>query len=362
MQPSFKKDHHEEHEFSGNIYIFHSFDVGEDINLEKIKESHAVVWQTLKLPKYFKNYHIPLAVKLPNAQNSPKCISSKIHNFGTISLTYKIPFSKPLTNLRTKLPSLENYYHKQSIADVESIYKAIKPYIAKPKFFQTRASYLMIQVDPEPNVLDVVRLKEQYGGIIASALRFEIQSLSEYQKNEILDAAIGYYRGDLIIIDTEAAFVYDAEYEEVLDLFEFANIQHLELRYFDRVLDHQLNAIYEGRIIPRPLKAYLPFAGGLIADPVSELGKLKVDISVISERLESSIKFIGEPYFSEMYSILRDKMDLKNWRDSIDKKLAIINDIHVVYKDKVDTIREDLLSVLIIILIMIEVILGVMKL
>lgn len=362
MQPLNKKENQEEHIFSGSIYIFHAFDVGEDINLEKIKESHSVVWQSLKLPKYFKNYHIPLAVRLPNAQNSPKCISSKIHNFGTISLTYKVPFSKSLTALRTKLPSIENYYHKQSITDVESIYKAIKPCIAKPKFFQTRASYLVIQVDPQPDVMDTVQLKEQFGGIIASALRFENQSLSEYQKNEILDMAIGYYRGDLIIIDTEAGFIYDAEYEELLDLFEFANIQHLELRYFDRVLDHQLNAIYEGRIIPRPLKAYLPFAGGLIADPVSELGKLKVDISVISERLESSIKFIGEPYFSEIYAVLRDKLDLRNWRESIDKKLSIINDIHVVYKDKVDNIREDLLSVLIIILIMIEVILGLMKL
>ena len=42
--------------------------------------------------------------------------------------------------------------------------------------------------------------------------------LSEYQKNEILETAIGYYRGDLIIIDTEAAFVYDDEYEDTLDL------------------------------------------------------------------------------------------------------------------------------------------------
>ena len=28
-------------------------------------------------------------------------------------------------------------------------------------------------------------------------LRFETESLSEYQKNEILESAIGYYRGDL---------------------------------------------------------------------------------------------------------------------------------------------------------------------
>lgn len=359
MEPRSKQN---EHIFSGNIYIFHAFDVGEDINLEKIRESNAVAWQTLKSPKYFKNYHIPLAIKLPNPQSSPLCVSSKIHNFGSISLTYKIPFNKSLNNLREQIPDIDAFYQKQAISDVETIFETIKQHIVKPKFFQARASYLVIQVNPEPEKLDVITLKAEYGGIIASMLRFETKTLSEYQRNEILDSAIGYFRGDLIIIDTEAAFVCDDEYEEILDLFEFANIQHSELRYYDRILDQNLNAIYEsGGIRPRPLKAYLPLIGSYINDPLSDLGKLKVDISVITERLESSIKFVGEAYFSEMYAILVSKLDLKNWKESIDSKLSIIEDINVIYRDKIDAIREDMLSVLIIILIMIEIFVAMLK-
>ena len=134
-------------------------------------------------------------------------------------------------------------------------------------------------------------------------MRFETETLSEYQKNEILESAIGYYRGDLIIVDTEAAFIYDDEYEEVLDLFEFANMQQLELQYFDRVLDQQLNVVYEREIRKLPLLSYLPFIGALKSDPVGDLGKLKVDISVITERLENSIKLAGEAYYSELYSL-----------------------------------------------------------
>lgn len=348
-----------EHTFSGNIYLFHSFDVGEDINLEKIRLSNTIAWQTLRLPKYFKNYHTPLAVKLPS-QQSPKCISSKIHNFGPISLTYRVPFTKTLSELRAKIPSIDNFYQKQSISDAESIYKIINPYIVRPKFFQTRSSYMVIEVDPEPDI-DVIKLKDEYGSTIASMLRFETQSLSEYQKNEVLDSAMGYFRGDLIIIDSEAAFVCDAEYEEILDLFEFANIQHLELRYFDRVLDQQLNTIYESGIRPRPLKAYLPLISGYINDPLNDLAKLKVDISVIAERLDSSIKFIGEAYFSEVYEVLGKKLGIKNSMISIDKKLSIIEDINVIYRDKIDGIREDLLSVLIIILIIIEIFVAILK-
>jgi len=345
-----------DHIFSGNIFIFQAFDFGDDINLEKIQESGVLITRALTLSKYFKNYHIPLVVELPN--NAPNCFSAKIQNFSAVSLTYKIPFNDTLDNVRKQLDSLNNKYQEQSIVDAGEIYKKIKDYITKPNFFHIRSTYVVIQVDPQPNVIDTVMLKEAYGSLIASALRFETQSLSEYQKNEILESAVGYYRGDFIVIDTESAFVYDAEYGEILDFFEFANIQALELRYYDRVLDQQLNIIYEGKTNSVPLTAYLPFIGTMSKGRVDELGKLKVDISVITERLESSIKLAGESYFFDIYSILEEKLGLKTWRDAIDKKLAIISSISSVLQKRIDSVREDMLTTLIIILIFIELLIG----
>ena len=357
-----ERSHHitSDFKFSGNIFIFHAFDVGDDINFEKVKSAPDIMTRPLSAPKYFKNYHIPLSLELPHPHSSSKYISAKVHNFGAVSLTYRIPFESSLEQVRTKLETLDNQFREQSITDVRSLYKRIKPYISKPQFFHTASSYLVIQVYPEPDILDSIQLKEKFGGIIASSLRFETQSLSEYQKNEILESPIGYYRGDLIVIDTEASFVYDAEYDEILDFFEFANIQQLELRYFDRILDQQLNLIYEDRIRRTPLTAYLPFIGIKNKGPVDELGRLKVDISVITERLEGSIKLAGEPYYSELYAKLVDKLDLKGWQETVDKKLSIIIDIRSVLQNKIDTIREDMLSVLVIILIFIELVVGLL--
>jgi len=191
-------------------------------------------------------------------------------------------------------------------------------------------------------------------------LRFEIETLSEEQKNEILEDAMGYFRGIIIVIDTDAAFVYDAEYEELLNFFEFANMQQLELRYFDRLLDEQLNKMYEGTGRKPSVRTYLPF-NGAGTDPITALGKLKVDISVISERLESSIRLSGEPYFAELYDLLVEKLDLKNWHNAIERKLSIIHDIQSTHQHKIDITREDMLTVLIIILIFIELIVGILK-
>ena len=347
------------HIFEGNIYLFHAFDVGDDINLEKIKASGAVIPQPLTLSKFFKNYHLPLAIEIPEADKSPTCISAKIHNFGVISLTYKIPFKDTLENIRQQLDGIDNQWAEKSLIDVEVIFRSIRPYIAKSHFFHTRSSYVLIQVDPQQNLLDMVKLKDSYGGVIASTIRFETETLSENQKNEILASAIGYFRGDLIVIDTEAAFIYDDEYQDILDFFEFANIQHLELRYFDRILEQQLNYIYEGRVRKVPLTAYFPFIGTLSKGPVDDMDKLKVDISVIAERLEGSIKLAGEPYYSELYSLLIEKRELKNLKDAIDKKLVIIKDVLSTLQHKTEAIREDMLTVSIIVLIFIELILGV---
>ncbi len=355
--PNNKKASH--HIFTGNIFIFHAFDVGEDIDLDAVKDKQLLVRRPLILSKYFKNYHIPLAVELPHPHTSTKCQSAKLHNFGVITLAYTIAFEESLEELRTHLNQVDDEFREQSVIDAGTLFKRIKSEIKQPKFFHIRRSYVLIQIDPDPSI-DLINLKEEFGSTIASLLRFETEFLSEYQKNEILDSAIGYYRGDLIIIDTEAAFMYDDEYEEVLDLFEFANMQQLELQYFDRLLDQQMSVVYEREIKALPIHSYIPFVGALKSDPIGDLGKLKVDISVITERLENSIKLAGEAYYSEIYTLLVEKLDIKNWKESINRKLAIILDVRTVYQNKVDALREDLLSVLIIVLIFIETVVAIL--
>ncbi|HJM68962.1 MAG TPA: hypothetical protein QGF02_03390 [Candidatus Babeliales bacterium] len=350
-------------EFSGNIYIFHAFDIGDDIDLKKVEKSPKIQKQPLNLPKYFKNYNQPLQVELPHPHDTSSCMSVKLNNFGVLSLTYKIPFQETFENLRGTINDIFDKYQEQSVSDANTLFKKLKKYIGKPKFFLQHTSYLVIQLNTKDNhKITTAQLKEKYGSTIASLLRFETEHLSEFQKNEILESDIGYYRGDLLLIDSEASFIYDDEYEEVLPLFEFANIQQLELHYFDQLLDKQLNIIYERKVKPLPWKFYLPFIGtSLSGDPVRALGALKVDISVITEQLENSIKLAGEPYFSEIYSTLVEKLDLPGWQEGIDKKLEIVKDIRTVYQNKIDHIREDLLTVSIIILILVELVVAFFK-
>jgi hypothetical protein len=346
-------------EFTGNIFIFQAFDVGDEINLEIIKKEQPIQTLPLSLPRYFKEYHHPLSVELPHPHDTSAYFSSTLHHFGVISLAYKIPFQETLEQVRSDLNDINNKFMEQSVYDAATIYKKIESYIDKPKFFHLRSSYVVIEVSPDPQ-LSIEAFTTHYRNLIASMVRFETVRLSDAQVNDIMDDAVGYFRGDLIVIDTEASFVYDSEYEEILPFFEFANIQELELHYFDMVLNDQLNLIYERKTRKLPWTAYLPFIGERIKNPVEELDRLKVDISVITERLASSIKIAGEPYFSSIYDLLVEKLDLTSWSKSVEKKLEIIRDIRVLYQDKINHIQEDLLNVLIIVLIFIEVVIALL--
>ncbi|OGB85812.1 hypothetical protein A3J41_02940 [candidate division TM6 bacterium RIFCSPHIGHO2_12_FULL_38_8] len=347
--------------FSGNLYIFSAFDIGFDIDFKSIKQFKEVRTEHVHVSKFFKHYHLPLEIELFQAQaDSSRCVSSKIHQFGAVSLTYKIPITDTLPNLRTTIIKLDEKYQKQGVNDAYAIYKKIKPFIVKPNFYHLKSTYSVIQLNVNKDITGA-QIKSQYGHDIATLLRFETESLSDFQKEIIVASSIGYFTKDLIIVDNQAAFIYDPQYKELLDFFELGNIQQLELHYFDKLLDKQLATLYERKTQSLPLLSYMPFIGSRYFDPIGDLNKLKVDISVITERLESSIKLGGETYFSEIYNLIIKQLDIRSWQKSIDKKLNIIKEIRYVYQNKVDANREDLISILIITLIMIEVGLALLK-
>ncbi|HAU30278.1 TPA: hypothetical protein DCW54_01450, partial [Candidatus Dependentiae bacterium] len=82
------------------------------------------------------------------------------------------------------------------------------------------------------------------------------------------------------------------------------------------------------------------------------------EISVITERLENTIRLSDEPYYSELYEALSKSLDLTNWKESIEKKLSIIKDLSDLYENRSEVIRGDMFNTLITILIFLELLVG----
>lgn len=346
-------------EFFGNVYFFSSFDIGEEIDIKSLHDRYTFARRNTFQSQYFKSYHRPLILDIEQCDVSEKCESAHLYNFGVLSLRYRFQFHGTLEKLKNLIHEFDASYQHKAIDDARNVFNQIKDGIRHPRFFHLHNSYTLVQIDTQDD-LGAYAIKEQHGGEIAAVLRFEHDNLSEYKKDEILSSAFGYYRGDLLVIDYDSALVYDSDYRDLLDIFEFANMRHMELQYFDRILDKQLNLVYERQPYNIPLRAYFPLFGMFNFDPIGELSKLKVDISVVSERLGSSIKFSEEPYYKEVYSAISDKLDFKSWQESLDKKLEIVHDILEVHQNRVASVRYDLLNILVIVLIFTECVLGLL--
>jgi hypothetical protein len=348
---------------SGNILLFYAFDVGDEIEPYEIKRRGLLLTYEPAQSTYFKDYHIPLSFRLIEKEGGKNierqdAILCKIYHFGALSFCYKIPFSGSFEHLKEKVIETKEKYDKQCKVDAKRVFKTIGSTIRKPHFYNLKNDYFAVHTNPLEGEISADEFKEKYGGKIASVLRLETLSLSNYQQDEILSSITGYYGEDMIIIDSEASFIYDDEYFEPMEFFEQANVQQLELQYFDRVLDKRLNYFYQQEARKIPLRSYIPLFGRRIDSPATRLARLKVDISVITERLEDSIKMTGDAYYSRLYEMIVEKLSLRGWRDSINKKLGILGDLQGVYREQLNTLNEEVLTVVIIILIALEVVLA----
>lgn len=344
---------------TGNILLFYVLDVGDDIDIELIKNKNLLKISDIHLSPFFKHYHVPLSFKMQEKYESEDhdfigySLFRKIYNFGVVSFGYRVPFEESFEDLKVKVLQVKKYFDALSKQESNVVFDRILPAIKEPNFSNLANSYFAIQVNPLADK-QASDFKDMYGQKIASLLRLETQTLSDYQVSDILSSTTGYYGKDMIIVDGEATFIYDDEYSEPLEFLESANIEKLELQYFDHLLDKQLNKFYAQQSHKVPLRAYIPLVSGRLELPVSRLAKLRVDISVVTERLESSVKLAGDSYFSSFYSMLTEKFLLKEWRESINKKLDITKDLYTVYQDRLDTIRSEILEIIIIFLIALE--------
>jgi hypothetical protein len=88
------------------------------------------------------------------------------------------------------------------------------------------------------------------------------------------------------------------------------------------------------------------------------LAQLSVDISVITERLENSIRMSGDEYYSDIYERLVKKLSLDRWREGVQRKLDIIRDLYEVQQTGQDLIFHKRWTLVIVGLIALESIVG----
>jgi hypothetical protein len=380
----------------GQALAFFAFDIGYEVSLEQVGEllssfPVAPLSRKKQTPTYLQYTDAPLVHPLGNLPafqtgqgglSGPGQIQATIFEFGAVSISYRWPLESlqesesrqtlPLADL----PELSRCLSEQELEpharqQVMQLLEQIRPAVTRPdlsdlvedyyvfileEFSQAELGYAA--VSGKKMVPLAEDLLAQYATPLAQALQFDTERLSAAQQQATLARAISYYENDLVLIDWNASIICDSDYLDTLNVLELLNVELLEARYMDALLDKRLKG-YEKILQRQPSKWALPLHIPY-RQSINELAELRIEASLLEERVDNSLKLIGDLYLARVYSAASEQFYLPTWDTSISRKLDIIANLYQLLTDRVSTSQGQTLELIIIILILLEILLNLL--
>lgn len=359
---------------SGYITAIYLFDAAEEIDLSAVprllsaQPSPARLSPKPATPAYVQYQEPPLVVDgdLPEQPGFDGFRARfKIYSYGIVSVALTRPFSggwDALVEAGWRLIEGERLADRAQTA-CQQLARRLDPVMSRPRTaFTLSEDYIVFALTRLEPPLAADDLLQQHGNDIARLLRGERAPLSPQERDEALRHRISYLADDLVIPTWNAALVVDTEAgaQAAIEIFEFANSQLLEFRYYDALLDSELTRIYDDLQRHRPLWRL----GRHHIRAANQLHALFVDVSELTDRTENALKMVGDVYAARLYAMTAARLGLGAWKQNVADKLKTLDDIYRFSVEQTQIVRGHLLEATIIAILVLELILflmGIMK-
>ena len=232
----------------------------------------------------------------------------------------------------------------------------------RPEFLAE--DYVVFTVTELDQSVSSESLIASHGGDIAQLLRGERSPLSAEERDEILRHRISYFADDLVIPTWNSAFIRDTESgaRAAIEILEFANSQLLEFRYYDELLDAELERIYpqlqrDGWLYNWVARRYVRAA--------RQVHSLFIDVNELTDRTENALKIVGDVYAARLFALAAARIGLNQWKASVQDKLRTLADIYRFAVEQTSMARGEVLEITVVVILVIELALflaGVLRL
>ncbi len=354
---------------AGVSLLYYLYEISEAIDLQRLQRllgsesSKARLAFKYGAPKYLQFENPPLVIAgEPLEWRSRYSFQSRIkfYDYGVVSVTLDAPFAGNWTDfisLSAEVvgdPDLE----AAVAALMERRLARLEPALVKPSTARMVEDYAIFGVYRMSEPLGGLEVAARHGAAIAQLLRGEVGALSELETAEVMGTPLSYHPQDLLVAGWNAAFVLDTPsgVEATAEIFEFANSQLLEFRYYDDVLSTELAAVYDEMEIGRAA-TYL-FRSYRYRKTARRLNALYLDISELTEKSEHSLKFFGDLFASRVYRLAGQKLGLNEWRTLVDRKLQSAAVLYRSLIDEVTTRRMEFMELAIVLILVFELLIG----
>ncbi|MCB0390119.1 MAG: hypothetical protein KDD58_02455 [Bdellovibrionales bacterium] len=352
--------------FNLEIVIYRLFDIGHEVDLKKAQTLLNQVGQSqeFRLGKGGKAVvieNVPLILALEDSilsiddQNFRTNITAKLWNFGALSISFRISLPPLSPQSILKLNSqfndsevLNRVANEKAQFIVNHLSKAIK----KPKIWESYEEYIIYidktKIDDQSYIKSLTETEFLYQLLVAEGQL----PLSEKMKEPIRANTFQYSLNDLVVVDWNSTFVRsEGDSKDICDVIEFANVQLLELRYYDYMLDKKLSSLYKEVMATKQSIFNKNFT-----TLNQESSQLYIEISEVVEQIENTFKVVGDMFYARVFRSALDRLKIKDWQSNVDHKLQNILYVSQLNSNEIHTKRSQWLEIIIIILIAIEVI------
>lgn len=353
----------------GMAHVFFAYDVGLSIDLDKAEQGittakyRKTIQHKRRAPRYFEYDPPPLRASLDieplsiGSFNTLAAVEATIHDFGAISVEYRIALQGPLDGLLDLSDDL--YDNERLLADsrarVEQLLTMIQPAVNKPAISGLVEDYVIYNIGALREGEHCQRVLAEQAPLLAKILRAEREGLSQQEIQEALACRLSFGEDDLVVVDWIAAILFDENADDVRAVLEFSNIELLEMRCLDRQLDTALDESYQA--LYRKPASWLRLLGARDKD-LQRVAELQVDGALLFEGVHNAIKLLGDQYLARVYRATSKRLHLHEWEAGILRKLQALESIYQKLSDHHAHWRMEVLEWIIIILIALSIVLA----
>ncbi|MFM7735653.1 MAG: hypothetical protein ACKPBU_06690 [Alphaproteobacteria bacterium] len=350
----------------GRLIGLFSFDIGDEIRLDDVRtlvrEAAAGSLEKRRAAPVHLAYAVPpLHLPLPDRDlllhgetRTTAATSAWVHEFGAATILLETPLSCEVTALPGLAAGLTGTAPIEEAARgaLAELVERIAPAVVRPEAGAAMMEdYWVVQVDRFDPPATIDEVLAAHGPEIAAAVRGEARPLSGPEADEILRGALRYYPEDLLVADWNVAFVVDESWHDAVAILEFLNVQLVELRWYDALLDRRIADVgSRARGLGRP-----SFLARPLHAAIDELSAVRIDMARIFERIHNSLKLGGDLYLAKVYAQTAQRLGLESWERAVARKLEVVQELSSILSQRAATARAELLEITVIVLIAVEI-------
>ncbi|HMF33325.1 MAG TPA: hypothetical protein VKK79_18005 [Candidatus Lokiarchaeia archaeon] len=336
---------------NGEIVVININDVGENMDLEKVRELIAPI-SAVPIEENVLGKNTPADIVLPTSIRAETdqisfpdndafpqiTINVRFFEMGVVALICQItchnadwetiyrsyPNGIPIPEGET---SLFNWLEKRFLQILERVQPAISDKIFNnhPKYEQYTILCIS-DIDVHPTIDDFITTHRLD---IAGFLIWDPnpERLHESQIQDALKDSFAYTTSDYAIFDYDRAVVIDLnrDYMDIIFICELANLELLELRTLDVLLD---SALEKAEIDINRIYTPSLMRGGNWEQKIRQLAQYRTSLVWISEEISNASKFIGDFFLGQIYEHITRMYELNRWQDSVKRKMQFIQELY----------------------------------